>query len=84
MEYFKKYFDVDVEVEKTNSTKSVNRTLMTDNEEGNINLWMDAGYSDVPTIEENIKELIQKKLIKENAKELAEELAKDLSREFTK
>ena len=46
-----------LEIEKTNSTKSVNRTLMTDNEEGNINLWMDAGYSDVPTVEENIKEL---------------------------
>ena len=55
---------MDVEVEKTNSTKSVNRTLMTDNEEGNINLWMDAGYSDVPTVEENIKELSESNITK--------------------
>ncbi len=55
---------MDVEVEKTNSTKSVNRTLITDNEEGNMNLWMDAGYSDVPTIEENIKELSESNITK--------------------
>ena len=45
-------------------TKSVNRTLMTDNEEGNINLWMDAGYSNVPTVEENIKELSESNITK--------------------
>jgi dTDP-4-dehydrorhamnose reductase len=64
LKYFKKYFDVHVEIEKTNSAKSVNRTLMTDNEEGNINLWMDAGYSDVPTVEENIKELSESNITK--------------------
>ena len=64
LKYFKKYFDVDVKIQKTNSTKSVNRTLMTDNEEGNINLWMDAGYSDVPTVEENIKELSESNITK--------------------
>ncbi len=57
LQYFKKYFDVNVEIQKTNSTNSVNRTLVTENEEGNINLWLDAGYSEVPTVEENIKEL---------------------------
>ena len=64
LKYFKKYFDVHIEIEKTNSAKSVNRTLMTDNEEGNINLWMDAGYSDVPTVEENIKELSESNITK--------------------
>jgi dTDP-4-dehydrorhamnose reductase len=64
LKYFKKYFDVDVEIEKINSSESVNRTLMTDNEEGNINLWMNAGYSEVPTVEENIKELSESNITK--------------------
>jgi len=64
LKYFKKYFDVDVEIEKTNSTESVNRTLMTNNEEGNKNLWINAGYSDIPTVEENIKELSESNITK--------------------
>lgn len=62
--YFKKYFDVDVIIEKSNSSNSVNRSLKTNNQDENIKLWKDAGYSSVPSIEENIKELSESPLTK--------------------
>ena len=62
--YFKKYFDVDVIIEKSNSSNSVNRSLKTNNQDENIKLWKDAGYSSVPSIEENIKELSESNLTK--------------------
>ena len=62
--YFKKYFDVDVIIEKSNSSNSVNRSLKTNNKDENIKLWKDAGYSSVPSIEENIKELSESPLTK--------------------
>ncbi len=62
--YFKKYFDVDVIIEKSNSSNSVNRSLKTNNQDENIKLWEDAGYSSVPSIEENIKELSESHLTK--------------------
>ena len=62
--YFKKYFDVDVIIEKSNSSNSVNRSLKTNNQDKNIKLWKDAGYSSVPSIEENIKELSESPLTK--------------------
>ena len=62
--YFKKYFEVDVIIEKSNSSNSVNRSLKTNNQDENIKLWKDAGYSSVPSIEENIKELSESHLTK--------------------
>ena len=62
--YFKKYFEVDVIIEKSNSSNSVNRSLKTNNQDENIKLWKDAGYSSVPSIEENIKELSESPLTK--------------------
>lgn len=62
--YFKKYFEVDVIIEKSNSSNSVNRSLKTNNKDENIKLWKDAGYSSVPSIEENIKELSESHLTK--------------------
>ena len=62
--YFKKFFGVDVKVEKINSENSVNRTLKTENEDANKTLWLDAGYENIPTIEENIKELSESSLTK--------------------
>ena len=55
--YFKNYFNVDVLIEESKSSNSVNRTLKTQNQDNNLKLWRDAGYKSVPTIEENIKEL---------------------------
>ena len=62
--YFKNYFNVDIVIEESNSSNSVNRTLRTQNQDENIKLWRDAGYKSVPTIEENIKELSESDLTK--------------------
>ena len=62
--YFKKFFSTDVKIEKFSSENSVNRTLKTENEDANKRLWMDAGYENIPTIEENIKELSESNLTK--------------------
>ena len=53
-----------MKVEKINSENSVNRTLKTENEDANKTLWLDAGYGNIPTIEENIKELSESSLTK--------------------
>ena len=39
------------------SENIINRTLLTNNNELNENLWKLSGYSNVPTIEDNIEEL---------------------------
>ena len=62
--YFKKYFNIDVAIEESTSSNSVNRTLKTKNQDKNIKLWRDAGYKSVPSIEENIKELSESDITK--------------------
>ena len=62
--YFKKYFNIDVIIEESNSSNSVNRTLRTYNHDKNIALWKNAGYKSVPSIEENIKELSESDITK--------------------
>ena len=57
LNYFKIYFDVDVQINETSSRQIVDRTLNTLNISDNLKLWNDAGYESIPTIEENIKEL---------------------------
>ena len=60
--YFKKYFNLNVEVEKTNSGNSIDRTLNTIYKHNNSILWNNAGYQNIPTIEENIYELSKSKI----------------------
>jgi len=62
--YFKNYFNSDVNIERVESNNPVNRTLSTINPEFNQQLWSMAGYSSVPNIEENIKELAESNLTK--------------------
>ena len=62
--YFKKYFNIDLAIEESTSSNSVNRTLKTKNQDKNIKLWRDAGYKSVPSIEENIKELSESDITK--------------------
>jgi len=57
LNYFKIYFDVDVQINETSSKQIVDRTLNTLNISDNLKLWNDAGYESIPNIEENIKEL---------------------------
>jgi len=51
-----------VEVEKTNSGISIDRTLNTIYKHNNSILWNNAGYQNIPTIEENIYELSKSKI----------------------
>jgi dTDP-4-dehydrorhamnose reductase len=60
--YFKKYFNLNVDVEKTDSGIYIDRTLSTINKNNNSLLWNNAGYQNVPTIEENIYELSKSKI----------------------
>jgi dTDP-4-dehydrorhamnose reductase len=60
--YFKKYFNLNVDVEKTDSGIYIDRTLSTINKHKNSILWNNAGYQNVPTIEENIYELSKSKI----------------------
>lgn len=60
--YFKKYFNLNVDVEKTDSGVYIDRTLSTINKNKNSILWNNAGYQNVPTIEENIYELSKSKI----------------------
>jgi len=62
LKYFKKYFNLNVEVEKTNSGNSIDRTLNTIYKQNNSILWNNAGYQNIPTIEENIYELSKSKI----------------------
>ena len=62
LKYFKKYFNLNVEVEKTISGISIDRTLNTIYKHNNSILWNIAGYQNIPTIEENIYELSKSKI----------------------
>jgi len=62
LKYFKKYFNLNVEVEKTNSGNSIDRTLNTIYKHNNSILWKNAGYQNIPTIEENIIKLYKSKI----------------------
>jgi len=57
LEELKKNFKKDIRIEHIDSENVINRTLVTNNNELNENLWKLSGYSKVPTIEENIEEL---------------------------
>ena len=62
LEELKVNFDKDIIINQTKSEQEVNRTLLTNNESFNQQLWQLAGYKNVPTIEENINELYNSEL----------------------
>jgi dTDP-4-dehydrorhamnose reductase len=57
LEEFKKHFNKDVVINHIDAEEIIDRTLLTINEQVNENLWKRAGYSSIPTVEENIEEL---------------------------
>jgi len=63
LEELKKNFKKDIKIEHINSKNVINRTLLTNNNQLNEDLWKLAGYSNVPTIEENIEELANSKYL---------------------
>ena len=62
LEAFKKYFLKDVKINHINADTLIDRTLKTKNNTLNTTLWKNAGYDNVPTIEENIEELAKSNL----------------------
>ena len=54
---FKKHFNKNVVINHIDAEEIIDRTLVTINEQVNENLWKCAGYSSIPTVEENIEEL---------------------------
>ena len=57
LEEFKKHFNKNVIINHVDAEEIIDRTLLTINEQVNENLWKRAGYSSIPTVEENIEEL---------------------------
>ena len=57
LEEFKKHFNKNVIINHVDAEEIIDRTLLTINEQVNENLWKCAGYSSIPTVEENIEEL---------------------------
>lgn len=56
--YFKKYFNRnDLKIEKFETPQSIHRTLKTNYIDSNKKIWNAAGYPEIPTIEDMIKEL---------------------------
>ena len=62
LEAFKKYFLKDVKINHINADTLIDRTLKTKNNTLNTTLWKNAGYDNVPNIEENIEELAKSNL----------------------
>ena len=54
---FKKHFNKALFINHIDAEEIIDRNLLTINEQGNENLWKRAGYSSIPTVEENIEEL---------------------------
>ena len=57
LEQFQQYFMKDVKINHIDAASVIDRTLKTNNENLNSTLWKNAGYKEVPTVEENIEEL---------------------------
>ena len=47
----------DVKINHIDAASVIDRTLKTNNKNLNSTLWKNAGYKEVPTVEENIEEL---------------------------
>ena len=61
LEEFKKNFKKDIDIKHVDAENIVDRTLSTNNQKLNENLWQLAGYKNIPTVQENIEELANSK-----------------------
>ncbi len=61
---FKTYFDKKIDINEVDATDIVNRTLNTNNNDLNKKLWLDGGYTQIPSVEDNILELANSDLTK--------------------
>ena len=61
---FKTYFDKKIDINEVDATDIINRTLNTNNNDLNKKLWLDGGYTQIPSVEDNILELANSDLTK--------------------
>ena len=57
LQLFANYFNKEISINKSESDTVINRTLSTLDPKQNKVLWNFGGYSEIPTVEENINEL---------------------------
>ena len=62
LEQFKKYFIKDIKINHIDANTVIDRTLKTNNKDLNYALWRNAGYKEIPSVEENIEELADSEL----------------------
>mgnify|MGYP001583202838 FL=1 len=62
---FSKYFKKDIGIDKSEADTVINRTLSTLNPQQNEVLWNFGGYSEIPSVEENVEELSKYSLTQE-------------------
>ena len=65
LEQFKSAFDKEIDIKHVDAEQVIDRTLKTNFPETNKNLWKNAGYEEVPSIEDNIEELFHSKFTNE-------------------
>ena len=64
LNFFKTYFDKKIDINEVDANDIVNRTLNTNNNDLNKKLWLDGGYTQIPSVEDNILELANSDLTK--------------------
>ena len=64
LNFFKTYFDKKIDINEIDANEIVNRTLNTNNNDLNKKLWLDGGYTQIPSVEDNILELANSDLTK--------------------
>ena len=64
LNFFKTYFDKKIDINEIDANDIVNRTLNTNNNDLNKKLWLDGGYTQIPSVEDNILELANSDLTK--------------------
>ena len=65
LERFKSTFDKEIDIKHVDAQQVIDRTLKTNFSATNKKLWKNAGYVEVPSIEENIEELFHSKFTNE-------------------
>ena len=63
LEEIKRHFNKNINVKHTNAETLIDRTLKTENQELNEELWKFGGYNKIPSIEENIEELANSEIV---------------------
>jgi hypothetical protein len=61
LKQIKNNFEKEIKINEINAENLINRTLKTHSKEINEQLWLQAGYENIPTVQDNIRELADSK-----------------------